>query len=366
MIKIRICHVTTVHPRTDVRIFYKECTSLAKEFDVYLIVADGLGNEISNNVNIIDIGLRQNSRIKRAYIDSKKALKKALELNCKIYHFHDPELIPLGLILKRKGFIVVADFHEDIPLQILTKHYVNPILKRILSLTFKIYQRYASKKMSAIVSATPTIAETLIEYNSRNAIVKNYPVLDSTVSYNGKKSNWITYIGGINIIRGFYEIIEASKESNTQLKIAGIFHEPILHDVIKKDEYSSNVDFLGFLNKSQVDKLLSESIAGLVTLHPTPNFLDSLPIKLFEYMSAGIPVIASNFPLWKKIIEGNECGICVDPFNSTQIAEAMLYLRDNPVEAKAMGDNGRKAVLEKYNWNNEEEKLIDLYNTILS
>jgi len=216
------------------------------------------------------------------------------------------------------------------------------------------------------VSVTPTIQQKLLKYNSSNVVVKNYPIINKFKQVVRPNSKCVSYIGGINTIRGFYEIIEAAKTSNTSLKLAGVFHEQHLLEAINTSEFSANVEFLGYINSTEVEKLLSKSFAGLVTLHPTLNFLDSLPIKLFEYMSAGLPVIASNFPLWKNIIEGNNCGICVDPKNSSQIAEAMTFLKENPEEAKIMGDNGRKAVLEKFNWENEEKKLIELYNTILS
>ena len=82
---------------------------------------------------------------------------------------------------------------------------------------------------------------------------------------------------------------------------------------------------------------------------------------MFEYMAAGIPVVASNFPLWKEIIEENKCGICVEPANVEQISDAVNYLLNNPEEAQRMGANGRKAVEEKYNWNNEAKTLLQLY-----
>jgi glycosyltransferase involved in cell wall biosynthesis len=368
-LKNRICHISSVHPRFDSRIFRKECVSIAgKGYDVFFIVADGIENEKSEGVQIINVipSIYKFSRIKRILKIPELIEARIEQLQPDLIHFHDPELIPLGLRLRRKGFLVVADFHEDIPLQILTKPYLNFFLKKIVSATFQLYQRYACRKLSAVVSATPKIHQTLIKYNPRNVVVKNYPIINKfnqVVRPNGK---CVSYIGGINKIRGFYEIIEAAKISKTQLKLAGVFHEPQLYDVLKHPDFSSYVDFLGYISSTKVEELLSESYAGLVTLHPTLNFQDSLPIKLFEYMSAGLPVIASNFPLWKNIVEANNCGICVDPTNPSQIAEAMNFLKENPEEAKIMGDNGRKAVLEKYNWNNEEKKLIELYNTILS
>jgi glycosyltransferase involved in cell wall biosynthesis len=367
--KNRICHISSVHPRFDSRIFRKECVSIASHgYDVFFIVADGIENEKCEGVQIINVNpsISKFSRIKRILKIPKLIEARIEQLQPDLIHFHDPELIPLGLRLRRKGFLVVADFHEDIPLQILTKPYLKFFFKKIVSAAFQLYQRFACRKLSAVVSATPKIHQTLIKYNPRNVVVKNFPIIGKLKKVEKHNNKWISYIGGINTIRGFYEIIAAAKTSKTQLKLAGVFHEPQLHEVIKHPDFSSYIDFLGYLTSIEVEELLSKSYAGLVTLHPTLNFLDSLPIKLFEYMSAGIPVIASNFPLWKSIIEENNCGICVDPTNPHQIAEAINFLKENPEEAKIMGDNGRKAVLENYNWKNEEKKLIELYNTILS
>ena len=367
--KNRICHISSVHTRFDSRIFRKECVSLVSHgYDVSFIVADGIKDEEFDGVKIMNVKPSDYkiSRIKRILEIPKLIESKIDSLKPNIIHFHDPELIPLALRLIRKGFLVIADFHEDVPLQILTKPYLNLIIKKIVSATFQLYQRYACRKLSAIVSATPKIHQTLIKYNTRNVVVKNFPIIGKLKKIAKHNNNWISYIGGISTIRGFNEIIEAAKTSNTKLKLAGVFHEQHLLEAINTPEFSTNVEFLGYFNSTEVEKLLSKSFAGLVPLHPTLNFLDSLPIKLFEYMSAGIPVIASNFPLWRDIVEGNNCGICVDPMNPYQIAEAMTFLKENPKEAKTMGDNGRKAVLEKYNWKSEEKKLIDLYNTLLS
>jgi glycosyltransferase involved in cell wall biosynthesis len=126
------------------------------------------------------------------------------------------------------------------------------------------------------------------------------------------------------------------------------------------------VSAIGQVNRAEVRNVLGRSVAGLVTFHALPNHVDAQPNKMFEYMSAGIPVIASNFALWRDIIEGNQCGICVDPMNPEAIAAAIDYLIEHPEDAKKMGENGRKAVLEKYNWLMEEKKLINLYKELLA
>ena len=81
-------------------------------------------------------------------------------------------------------------------------------------------------------------------------------------------------------------------------------------------------------------------------------------------MSAGVPVIGSRFPLWQEIIEGNRCGLCVDPLNPEEIAEAIEYLVGNREEAEEMGRNGQRAVEERYNWSVEENRLIRFYESL--
>jgi glycosyltransferase involved in cell wall biosynthesis len=121
----------------------------------------------------------------------------------------------------------------------------------------------------------------------------------------------------------------------------------------------------GFLDRTGVESVFARSMAGLVTLQPVKNYIDALPVKMFEYMSAGIPVIASNFPLWREIISKNDCGLLVNPLDAGAIAKAIDYMVLNPKEAERMGRNGRKAVETHYNWNQEEKNLLNFYEKIL-
>ena len=171
-----------------------------------------------------------------------------------------------------------------------------------------------------------------------------------------KKQNEVAYVGGIAKIRGIEEVVQALGYTNEiRLNLAGKFSEASVEVNVKNYAAWSKVNELGFLNRGQINTVLAKSKAGLVTLHPVINYIDALPVKMFEYMAAGIPVIASNFPLWREIIEGNECGLCVDPLNPKAIGEAIQYLIDNPAQAERMGGNGRKAVEGKFNWPVEEK-----------
>ena len=125
------------------------------------------------------------------------------------------------------------------------------------------------------------------------------------------------------------------------------------------------MDALGFVNRKGVRATLARSMAGLVLLHPIINYIDALPRKMFEYMSAGIPVIASNFPLWKEIVEGNQCGLTVNPLSPEKIVRAIEHLITHPEKARRMGKNGQRAVLAKYNWKQENAKLLGLYKKLM-
>jgi hypothetical protein len=93
--------------------------------------------------------------------------------------------------------------------------------------------------------------------------------------------------------------------------------------------------------------------------------MSNYPTKLFEYMAARVPVVASDFPLYRAIVEGAGCGIVVDPTSPHAIAEAVRYLLDHPEDAQAMADRGRAAMLERYNWHASKEALLELYARVL-
>jgi len=364
-----VAHLTSVHPRFDTRIFLKECRSLAAAgYRVSLIVADGNGDEINDGVQIIDVG-RKPGRIGRMTVTSRRILARALELDADIYHLHDPELLAIAKRLKSAGNAVIFDAHEDVPVQILGKPYLWPVFRKVLSRTFAAYEARICRGLDAVVTATPFIRDKFLQINSNTVDINNYPIPDEMVSpdddLNGNRRN-ISYIGSISVNRGVFDIVRAMEllDGTARLSLCGTFEDEGVRSQVKAYTGWDRVDELGWLDRDAVRQVLLNSAAGLVTLRPLPNYLDSHPIKMFEYMSAAVPVIASDFPLWREIIEGNDCGICVDPEQPEAIAKAINYLVQNPVRAREMGENGRKAVQNTYNWPAEERKLVDLYDQI--
>lgn len=364
----KVCHITTVHPRYDIRIFYKECISLTSDYVVNLIVADGKGDEVKNEVNIIDVLKGSKSRIKRIFIVSHNAYKKALALDCDLYHFHDPEFMFYGLMLKLKGKHVIYDVHEDLPNQVLSKAYLHPIFRKIISRSVTFFEKHISGKLSSIVTVTQTINNRFSKYNSECNIINNYPRLDEFVlsETTGKKKDEVCYVGGITRVRGIEELVDAIENTDLSLTLAGNFESDEFRTRLINKTGWKRVNYLGYITPKETYAVMSRSLAGISTLYPEPNYLTSQATKIFEYMYAGIPVIASNFPQWVDFIEKHKCGICVNPKDPVEISAAMSYLENNPDIAEKMGANGKNAVTEFYSWTSEEEKLLEIYFKILN
>lgn len=364
----KIAHLTSVHSRFDTRIFLKQCRSLAKAgHDVTLVVADGLGDAEREGVRILDAG-KPNGRLDRMVSASRRVMRRGLDINAQIYHLHDPELLPVGIALKRKKKTVIFDAHEDVPKQILSKPYINPLMRRSISGMVGAFERFACKRFDVVLTATPAIREKFASMGIRAIDINNFPLLgelEAEADSQGKQ-NQVCYIGGISAIRGVREVVEAMGLSTTdaRLVIGGKFVEKDVEAEVKGFKGWSRIDELGFLSREEVRGVLGKSIAGLVTFLPVPNHIDAQPNKMFEYMSAAVPVIASNFPLWREIIEGNDCGICVDPNDPQAIASAIDHLIANPEIVRRMGQNGRRAVVARYNWEAEEKRLLSLYSEL--
>lgn len=368
---IKVCHVTSVHPKEDIRIFHKECVSLAKAgYEVYLVEC-GESYE-KNGVHIVGVGQPSGGRLSRMTGFAKKVYEAALAIDADIYHFHDPELLPYGLKLKKAGKKVIFDSHERYTEQFQNKPYLPHWASRCLAKVYGVYESSALRHLDAVIFPCTMEGRNPFEGLCRRvAIVSNAAILgeffDRYDPEHPKREGTVCYVGSLTVSRGITNDMLAASRAGVTLVLAGSFDSAAYEEQLRSLPEFTYVDYRGQLGREEVVALLAESQIGLCTFLDYGQYLkiDTFGIKVYEYMSMGLPVILSNSSYNQRTVDEYHCGICVDPENVDEIAAAIRYLLDHPEEAKRMGENGRRAVKEKFNWGVEEKKLLALYEDIL-
>lgn len=368
-----IIHFTTVHPRDDSRIRSKMMSALSERYPrcVSLFVQDGRGDESDQvaGYEVVDTGPRLR-RIKRMSVGGWRMFRSILRARPRIAHFHDPELIPWAVALRLFGIRIIYDVHEDYPEAVTENYRVPKALRTILPPFVRLLEWASMPFFSAIVTVTPQIQQKFNK--SKTILVRNFPMVrefhqpaDTPMR---ERPGEFAYIGTItrnrNII-GMIEAVGAVKDTDVVLRLAGHFPVAADRDAAIGHPSWNRVRFDGWVSRDGIADILANARAGLVVLKPVAHEMQTLPIKLFEYMAAGVPVISSDFPIWRQIVDDAGCGLLVDPNKPKQIAEAMQWMMDNPELAQVMGQRGREAVLKRFNWERESETLIQAYDRIL-
>lgn len=364
----KVMILSSVHRYDDSRIFHKQAVSLARAgFRVELHAVADFDERMENGVRIVGLPSHR-SRLRRLWA-GWRLFRRALRSKADVYHFHDPELLPWGLLLQwitRRP--VVYDVHEDLPKQVYTKPWIPPRLRGAVSRVVHFVEKGMARRLSAVITATESIGEQFSRVQKR-VVIKNYPLPMPEVDGTEREgSNRILYVGGISYLRGYREMIammdHIPPELGAELHLIGPLQYIDEEDRDPERLKEKGIHLHGVVPFREIPEWLAKGKVGLVCLHPVDNYREALPIKMFEYMAAGLPVVATDFPLWRRILEESGCGVTVDPLNPADMAEKVTaLLKDDPMRQR-MGKNGRRAFLEKYNWRAEETKLLDLYREL--
>lgn len=367
-----IIHFTTVHPRDDSRIRSKELASLARAFggEVALYVQDGLGDDTDprHGYRVVDTGPRLR-RIPRMIIGGWRMFRAVAKARPQVAHFHDPELLPWGVLLRFFGIKVVYDVHEDVPKQVQHNPSLPPLAQRMLPPVVTLAEWIGARLISGLVVPTQTIFDRFPA--RKTVLVRNFPLLEELMAPSPTpmrdRPMEFTYVGLISEVRNIYAMVTAVTrvQPPCRLRLAGKFAVPETELRAKAMPEWSAVQYEGWQSREGIAGILADGRAGLVVLKPVPHEMVTLPIKLFEYMAAGLPVISSDFPVWRGFVEPPNCGLLVDPLDLDAIVAAMQWIIDNPDEAEAMGRRGRQAVEDQYNWEPEGAALVAFYRNRL-
>ena len=362
-----ICIVTTVHDPFDTRVFHRQARTLAAAGYRVTLLAQGAPEVRRDGVQLRPLPPRAFSLWRRAW-GLWIAWRRALACDADAYHLHDPELTLVGALLKLSGKHVVLDVHEHVPLQILDKRYIPPLLRRPLAWLYDGWERLSVRLFDAVIAAQPIIAA---RFNGRAVVVGNLPdpdrflPADPAIPGPGGTITAI-YIGVVERRRGLLEVARALHRLPPDCPLHVRVIGPCPFPDFAAELRAAGGDRLSLeppVPFEEVPALLAGAHIGLATLLPTPLNRIGWPRKVFEYMAAGLPVLRSDFPLWDAFAA--EGSVTVNPLDEAAIAEALARLAAVGDLRRRLGMAGQRLVRERYRWANEADALLDLYGRLI-
>lgn len=373
---IRVCHLTSTHKSRDQRILIKECVSLKKAgYDVCL-VAQGT-DSIYEEITITGTGEEKESSFYRLLIRPRKVYKIARRKKADIYQIHDMELLPYAAKLKRAGFQVIFDCHEDFASRFSDSDvfHLPKWIMMVVGKAYVAYEKHVIKRLDALISVTPHICDRLKKSNKNTVMITNYPIIEegnpwTKVGKYHKDSDYICFAGQVSCIQYALDVVVKAIQNieGIYFNICGPERRVGDLEYLRSTDNHKKIRYSGILPYYELPEMISHSRMAIVTAaysKDTDGHLGTLGNnKLFEAMLRGVPVIFTDFKLWRAINDKYNFGIPVKHGDLEDMSKAIRFLLDNPEEAERMGKRGREAVFREFNWDTQEKQFIDLYKNI--
>lgn len=361
----KVCHID-IQERTHIMRPYREAAAAVDAGMEAVIIYQG-DSALEDGIEYIGFPKAKN-RFDRFFNRSRNMVKAALETDADIIQLHAPEYLLYALKLKRAGKKVIFDSHEDYPIQIKGKGYIPTPLRKVVSEMYAAYESYICKRIDGVVYPCTYLGKNIFEDRAKRSLkIDNYSKVVSSFSSAKVKKRQVIYAGTLSVDRGVTQLARAVMKTDGELLLCGPFVSESYREEILESFPSQKVKYLGSVGREELFELYSACMAGASVLLPVGQYPigDNLATKVYEFMQCGLPVVTSDFRYAREANDRWRFGICVDPENVDEIANAIQYIFDHPDEARQMGENGRRAIEEEFNWAREEKKLLALYEELL-
>lgn len=364
-------HISTAHQPQDPRIVFKQCQTLTDSYDVFCALPHAISS-IAPNIHFIGLPYFRHV-IWRVLLTCPLISLRCLWIRPKLIHVYVPEFLPFAYFFQLLGAKVIYEVQENLHKKMHLKSFNRGY---VLEKAFRWFDQLARKHFYLIFTEHGYL-DTYTKLLQSHEVIYNYPLLSFIEPFRQRyqpdpDKPTFFYIGWLSFERAFDTLVESLARLkktyphfNVHLFGRRTFRGIDLEKIPTYKQIRSNLHFYGYKDQREAFPYAAQATAGLALLKPIGDYPDSYTTKLFEYMALGLPVITSDFPLYKAVVEAHNCGLCVSPYDPIQIANSLAYLINHPEEAQLMGQRGREAVERNYNWATEARKLLNFYERIL-